>query len=108
MPGTHPGTPAPESGERPLAVPTIQIDTDRVVVTEWRFAPGAHTGWHRHAFDYVVVPMTTGPLLMESTDGPVTADMVAGRSYARPAGVEHDVINAGPTEFVFIEIEIKG
>ena len=41
------------------AVPTVQVDNDRVRVTEWRFAPGTATGWHRHEFDYVVVPMTT-------------------------------------------------
>ena len=33
------------------AVPTVQVDNDRVRVTEWRFAPGAATGWHRHEFD---------------------------------------------------------
>ena len=43
---------------RPLAVPTKQLENDRFIVTEWRFAPGANTGWHRHAWDYVVVPMT--------------------------------------------------
>ena len=42
------------------AVPTLQIDNDRVRVIEWRFPPGASTGWHRHEYDYVVVPMTTG------------------------------------------------
>ena len=28
-----------------------------VMVTEWRFAPGAATGWHRHEFDYVITPV---------------------------------------------------
>ena len=46
--------------DRPQAVPTVQIDNARVIVTEWRFAPGAETGWHRHAHDYVVVPTTGG------------------------------------------------
>jgi hypothetical protein len=27
------------------AIPTVQIDNDRVIVTEWRFAPGAMTMW---------------------------------------------------------------
>ena len=36
---------------RPQAVPTVQVDNDRVVVTEWRFAPGAQTGHHRHGYD---------------------------------------------------------
>jgi beta-alanine degradation protein BauB len=97
-----------ELDPRPLAVPTTQVEDDRFIVTEWRFAPGAHTGWHRHAFDYVVVPMTTGRLTLETASGPATAELVAGRAYAREAGVEHDVINDNPHEFVFIEIEAKG
>jgi quercetin dioxygenase-like cupin family protein len=89
------------------AVPTVQIDDDVVRVTEWRFAPGAATGFHRHEFDYVVVPLTTGTLAAESPNGTVTAELTAGRSYARPAGVEHDVRNANAFEFVFVEVEIK-
>jgi quercetin dioxygenase-like cupin family protein len=98
---------APGHDNRPLAVPTVQVDNDRFVVTEWRFAPGAHTGWHRHAHDYVVVPLSTGCLLLETPGGPVSSDLVAGQSYARQAGVEHDVVNDGPGEFVFVEIEAK-
>jgi quercetin dioxygenase-like cupin family protein len=92
---------------RPLAVPTQQLENDRFIVTEWRFAPGAHTGWHRHAHDYVVVPMTSGRLLLETSDGPAASELTAGVSYARQAGVEHDVINDGGSEFVFVEIEAK-
>jgi beta-alanine degradation protein BauB len=92
---------------RPLAVPTKQVENDRFIVTEWRFAPGAHTGWHRHAHDYVVVPLTTGPLLLTSSAGATSADLVAGSAYASEAGVEHDVINDNPFEFVFVEIEAK-
>jgi len=90
------------------AVPTVQVDDATVRVTEWRFAPGATTGWHRHEYPYVVVPMTTGRLAITGADGQSTAELVAGRSYARGAGVEHDVENANPFEFVFVEIEIKG
>jgi quercetin dioxygenase-like cupin family protein len=89
------------------AVPTVQIDDALVRVTEWRFAPGAATGWHRHEHPYVVVPMTTGRLAIAGPDGPTTAELVQGASYARPAGVEHDVRNANDFEFVFVEIEIK-
>ena len=92
---------------RPAAVPTQQIDNDRVVVTEWRFAPGAETGWHRHAMDYIVVPMTSGRLLAETTDGETVAELEAGVSYNRPAGVEHNIVNANDYEFVFIEVELK-
>jgi beta-alanine degradation protein BauB len=90
------------------AVPTVQVDDATVRVTEWRFAPGAATGWHRHEYPYVVVPMTTGRLAITGADGEATADLVVGRSYARGAGVEHDVRNANTFEFVFVEVEIKG
>jgi beta-alanine degradation protein BauB len=93
--------------KRPTAVPTVQINNEKVKVTEWRFAPGAETGWHRHGMYYVVVPQTTGELLLETAEGPVTSKLTAGVSYARPVGVEHNVINPGTTEFVFVEIELK-
>ena len=47
------------------AVPTVMIEDERVRVTEWRFAPGAATGYHVHEHDYVVVPITTGTLRAE-------------------------------------------
>jgi beta-alanine degradation protein BauB len=93
---------------RPQAIPTVQIDNERVKVTEWRFAPGAETGWHRHERDYVVVPVADGPLLLEQPDGStVTSQLLTGRSYARMAGVEHNVVNASDHEIAFIEIELK-
>jgi len=95
------------SDDRPAAVPTVQMETDRVTVTEWRFVPGAATGWHRHEYDYVVVPMTTGKLLLKEPDGERYAELTAGVSYGREAGVEHDVINANDYEFVFVEVEMK-
>jgi quercetin dioxygenase-like cupin family protein len=106
QPGKNLAVSESSANPRPLAVPTKQVENDRFIVTEWRFAPGAHTGWHRHAF--VVVPMTTGWLMLETTSGTATAELVTGRAYARPAGVEHDVINDNPDEFVFVEIEAKG
>jgi len=95
------------AGKRVPARTTRQIDDERVRVTEWRFAPGAATGWHRHEFDYVVVPLTTGKLLLDEPDGERFAELKAGVSYTRRAGVEHDVINANDFDFVFIEIEMK-
>ncbi len=92
---------------RPEAVSTVQINNEAVVVTEWRFPPGAETGWHRHTRDYVVVPQTDGNLLMETRDQEVIAELAAGRSYFRNKGVEHNVVNDNEHEFVFIEIEVK-
>ena len=95
------------STTRPTAIATQQIDNERVIVTEWRFAPGAETGWHRHAFDYIVMPGMDGKLLLESADGENIAELKAGQSYFREAGVEHNVINANDYEFYFVEVELR-
>jgi quercetin dioxygenase-like cupin family protein len=92
---------------RPQAVPTVQIDNERVIVTEWRFAPGAETGWHRHGHDYVVVPTTGGELLLETPEGERRVPLVLGQSYTRNVGVEHNVINDTDREVVFVEIELR-
>ncbi len=96
------------SGQRPTAIPTVQIDNDLTRVTEWHFPPGAQTGWHKHGMSYVVVPMDTGPLQLEHPDGTVTTSQLkAGQSYGRGAGVEHNVINPSEHPFTFVEIEFK-
>lgn len=90
------------------AVPTVLIDNERVRVTEWRFAPGAATGWHRHGMDYLVVPIADGELELVGPDGARSrAVLRLGVPYFREAGVEHDVINPNPHSFAFVEIELK-
>jgi len=86
----------------------VFIDNERVRVTEWRFAPGAATGWHRHEMDYVVVPLVDGELELVGQGGERTrASLSRGVPYFRNAGVEHDVINPNSYEFAFLEIELK-
>jgi beta-alanine degradation protein BauB len=89
------------------ATSTVQVQNERVIVTEWRFAPGADTGYHVHAHDYVVVPLTSGTLRLEDAAGAGEAVLVAGVSYARRAGVAHNVINVNSHEFRFVEVELK-
>ena len=92
---------------RPQAIPTVQVSNEHVIVTEWRFPPGAETGWHTHGHNYVVVPQTGGELLLETPEGPKTVPLVAGQSYARSIGVQHNVINPTTREVVFVEIEVR-
>ena len=89
------------------ATPTVLIDNDRVRVTQWRFDPGAATGWHKHEYDYVIVPMTTGTLTLVEPDGTRDSQLTVGEPYFREAGVEHDVVNANDHGFTFIEIEVR-
>ena len=90
------------------AVEEVQAENEGVKVTKYVFAPGATTGWHRHARDYVIVPLTSCKLKLTNGAGEsVVAELVQGQSYFRKAGVEHDVENANDFEFAFVEVEIK-
>jgi quercetin dioxygenase-like cupin family protein len=94
--------------EHGRALASVQVDEPHVRVTEWRFQPNTATGWHRHEFDYVVVPVAPGTLTMVHPDGSrTTSELKLGQSYARPAGVEHDVVNESAAEVAFVEIELK-
>jgi beta-alanine degradation protein BauB len=93
--------------QRPKASSRLIQENARVIITEWRLASGAETGWHRHAHDYVVVCLTAGQLLAETAQGNSVTDLQLGQSYARPAGVEHNIVNPGSEEFAFIEVELK-
>lgn len=67
--------PGSNDGGIDMSVPaasTVQVENTRTHVTEWRFAPGAATGYHRHEFDYVVVPLTTGMLELIDRKGTKT------------------------------------
>jgi quercetin dioxygenase-like cupin family protein len=92
---------------RQKATSRLLQETPRAIVTEWRFAAGAETGWHRHAHDYIVVVLTAGKLMQETANGEIVTELAFGQSYARPEGVEHNVVNPNPHEFVFVEVELK-
>lgn len=90
------------------AVATVQVDDDRVRVTEWAFEPQTETGFHVHGMDYVVIPMTNGTLSISDSDGNVVANqLVMGQSYTRKTGVAHNVMNLSNERVVFVEVEIK-
>jgi quercetin dioxygenase-like cupin family protein len=95
------------SRKREKAEPVRQLENEKVIITEWRFSPGAETGWHVHEHDYVVVPLTSGRLLLETLNGEVAADLVVGQSYSREVGTEHNVINDNAFNLSFVEIELK-
>jgi len=97
-----------DTNAKGTAIPTEFINNDRARVTEWRFKErGDNTGWHRHEYDYVVVPLFDGTLEIETEGGKRTVgDMKTGIPYFREAGVEHDVINGNDFECAFVEIEL--
>ena len=94
--------------ERKKASTNIQIDKERIRVTEYSFNRNEETGFHIHQWDYVVIPQTDGQLLLiDDSDVETTTILVRGQPYYRKAGVSHNVINNGKEKLVFIELEIK-
>ena len=89
------------------AVPTLQVDDDRVRITRWDFEPGAATGWHEHAWPYCVVMLTAGSLAIHNGLDVTTVPLTAGQSYTRSAGIIHDVMNATDHPMAFVEVEMK-
>jgi quercetin dioxygenase-like cupin family protein len=89
------------------AINKILVDNEKVRVSSWTFQPGTETGQHLHELAYVVVPTSTGTLVIRDSEGPRDNNLVAGSAYYRDAGVEHNVFNEGSSEMSFIEIELK-
>ena len=104
----------PDEGDTAMAFtctipahPTLQVDDDRVRITRWDFEPGAHTGWHEHAFPYCVVMVLGGTLASDDGTTVNRVTFAAGDSYTRPKGVTHDVMNGSDHPMAFVEIEMK-
>lgn len=89
------------------AVPTVQADDRAMRITRWDFPVGAATGWHTHGWPYFVVMLTDGVLRLHNGSEVTEVAMVAGQSYRRVAGVQHDVMNGSDHPIAFIEIEVK-
>jgi beta-alanine degradation protein BauB len=89
------------------AVPTVQQDDDNIRITRWDFPPGAVTGWHTHAHPYFVVMLTDFSLSAHDGTKVTENKFVAGQTYQRPLGVQHDVMNSADHPAAFVEIELK-
>ena len=46
----------------------ILIDNDKIKVTKWSFEIGDSTGHHIHEYNYIVVPMYDGELIIVDKD----------------------------------------
>ena len=82
-------------------------DNARVRIVRYTLAPGAGTGWHRHALDYVIVPYDDCRVRVEKAEGSVEAEMFRDVPYFREKGVEHNVTSLMDRPLAFLEIELK-
>lgn len=85
---------------------SLLADTPTARITQHEIAPGGQTGWHRHEFPYTVTPLRTASVNITDPDGKTSVfEMVTGRTYDRPAGIEHNLANKGTDLVLFIEVE---
>ena len=94
-----------------MALRTSEVDfeDDRIKVNRLTFAAkGDETGIHVHDFDYLVVPLSGGDLVVTAADGS-TRDLhqEPGVTYTGVIGTTHNVTSASDKPVVFIEIEFK-
>ena len=85
----------------------VQLENEHFKVTRWTIEPGGHIPMHVHEYEYVVVPMVNDTMHVVMADGSeIVAELVAGQSYSRPAGSEHQVENrTSASDVVFVEVE---
>lgn len=84
----------------------VQLENDHFRVTKWTIEPGGAIPMHRHEYEYVVVPLVTNAMHVVGPDGDeFVAELVTGRSYSRPVGVEHRVENRVSETIEFVEVE---
>jgi hypothetical protein len=86
----------------------VIFENDRVRVWELAVEPGKSKGLHRHDLPYVIVPLTAGPIEIESIDGKVVRpNEKVGEAIWRDAGEIHDLRNMGDTTYRNVLVEIK-
>ena len=95
-------------GDTPRAERQVLLNNEMTRITQWRFQPGAETGWHRHTYDYVTVQQSGRRLQLERRDGSrLFVDYEYGRTVAYEAPIEHNATNVSDIDVQVLEIEYK-
>jgi quercetin dioxygenase-like cupin family protein len=84
--------------------PTYLVDNERVQVADWRMAPDTRIGDHVHQYDYLVVGLMEGELVVVAEGGDVAFPIDSGVVFFGNAGDAHDVLNRSDREVRFLEI----
>lgn len=74
-------------------------------VTRHTLLPGQSTGSHSHEFDYVVVPVLGGTVLVEIETSSFEFTLTAREPYSRESGVIHSLTNISDSIIDFFEVE---
>jgi quercetin dioxygenase-like cupin family protein len=85
----------------------VLLENSDVRVTRWTLSGGEETGQHRHAHDYVVVPLAAGRMRAITAAGDISVHALEkGVPYYREAGAEHTVRSDNDGVLDFVELEI--
>ena len=85
----------------------VLLENSDIRVTRWTLSGGEETGQHRHAHDYVVVPLAAGRMRVTTTAGDISVHALEkGVPYYREAGAEHTVRSANEGVLDFVELEL--
>lgn len=95
-------------GQPNLAHYQILLENSYTRITQWIFAPGEQTGWHKHKYNYVTIQQSDGGLLLQGSDGTEKwINYQAGRTVAWRAPIEHNAVNISDVTVKVLEIEYK-
>jgi beta-alanine degradation protein BauB len=81
-------------------------DDAKVGVARVQFAPGATEVPHTHPYDIMIIPVTSGPVILQIGDRKITS-LKSGEVQFVPRDVTHYLGNTGTTEFEIIAVAVK-
>lgn len=88
-----------------LGTSIILSEQDDFRISRHTLQPGESTGWHTHEYDYVVVPVSSGSLTIDTSEDRTEFNMRAREPYRRGSGAIHNLTNNGANVVEFIEVE---
>lgn len=85
----------------------VLLENSDVRVTRWTLSGAEDTGLHRHAHDYVVVPLDAARMRVTAAAGDTSVHALEkGVPYFREAGAEHTVGSDDGALLDFVEVEL--
>ena len=84
----------------------VLTESDKLIVTQVTFAPGAVADWHSHKLHAVYAITDLKMKAEEKGKEPVTVELKAGDAVSLPA-VKHKTTNIGDAAFTVIVTEMK-
>ena len=107
-PGSHSSNSAPPTPPVPSGVTrTPVLENDQARVVKVAFAPGSREAVHSHAFDLLIIQLSSGRVETQLGTGKTVSEFGPGEVQFLPKDVPHAVANAGSTGFDLMSVGVK-